>query len=165
MYSMPLTFTPRWYTAHVAASTSPASGARPSAFQRRLHDRAVLAAEILEFRGRSVTMSRLGSASSTTWPRLAHSLAARCTASRHSGCNLTPRWSFSIRAILSLRVTRDGFEEGALLHRCGIGVAELHSGGAIEHAGRVAHAAADHMSGRQPTPSFAGVWRHRYPAA
>jgi hypothetical protein len=47
------------------------------AFQRMLHDRAVFAAEILEFRGRSATMSRLGSASSTIWPRLAHSLAAR----------------------------------------------------------------------------------------
>jgi hypothetical protein len=36
-----------------------------------LHDRAVLAAEILAFMGRSATMSSLGSASSTAWPRLA----------------------------------------------------------------------------------------------
>src|SRR6516225_12313915 len=67
------------------------------------HERAVFAAEILALIGRSATMSRLGSASSTTWPRLPHSFAARCTASRHSGCNSAPRWSFSMRAIRSLR--------------------------------------------------------------
>ena len=46
---MPLTLRPRWYTAQVTASTSSALGSRPSAFQRRLQDRAVLAAEILVF--------------------------------------------------------------------------------------------------------------------
>src|SRR5262244_1827540 len=60
MYSMPLTFSPRWYTAHVTASTSSALGSRPSAFQRMLHDRAVFAAEILAFMGRSATMSEIG---------------------------------------------------------------------------------------------------------
>jgi hypothetical protein len=55
----------------------------PDAFKRMSHDRAVFAAEILAFIGRSATMSRLGSASSTTWPRLVHSLAARFTASKH----------------------------------------------------------------------------------
>jgi hypothetical protein len=35
----------------------------------------VLVAEILAFMGRSATMSSSGSASSTTWPRLAQSLA------------------------------------------------------------------------------------------
>jgi hypothetical protein len=46
------------------------------------------------------------------------------------------------------RRTGDGFEEGALGQRRGIGVAGLRSGSAIEHEGRVAHTAADHVSGR-----------------
>src|SRR6266700_1499942 len=46
-YSTPLTFSPRWYTPHVTASTSSALGSSPSAFQRMLHNRVVLVAEIL----------------------------------------------------------------------------------------------------------------------
>jgi hypothetical protein len=45
------------------------------------------------------------------------------------------------------RWTGNGFEEGVLLRRRGIGVAGLRSGSAIEHQGRVAHTAADHVSG------------------
>ena len=67
----PLTLSPRWYTAQVTASTSLGLGSRASAFQRRVARlRAVLAAEILAFIGRSATRSSSGSASSTMWPRL-----------------------------------------------------------------------------------------------
>ena len=45
------------------------------------------------------------------------------------------------------RRTSDGVEEGALGHRRSVWVAGFHSGSAIEHEGRVAHTAADHMSG------------------
>jgi hypothetical protein len=41
----------------------------------------------------------------------------------------------------------NGFEEAALVRRCGIRVARLQPGSAIEHEGRVTLTTADHVPG------------------
>ncbi len=163
-YSTPVTVSPRWYTAQVTASTSFGFGSRPSAFHRKPRLRAVLAADSTVFFGRSATRSSsFGWASSTIWPRLAHSLAAPSTALAHSGCSLAPRWSVFISAIFNLRgASPQRLHERALRRRRHVGIARLGARRAIEHESRVAHAAAHHMPDRQPAPALARVGRERH---
>ena len=116
---------------------------------------------MVALRGLSAARSSLGSASSTMWPRLAHSLAAPAHGLLAFGVEFRAAVVLQHHGDLELlRRTLQLLDEGPLGRRCGVGVAGLGAGSAIEHEGAVAHAAADDVADGEPAPALAGVGRH-----